>query len=571
MTNGEKVTIKTYNSTEAKVPHETNSLVQQEKRNIWDYWAMPNDAPRDSQRTALDWMADLPPEKKYILCQIPVGGGKSPIALTYAGFLGHGTLGSSYILTPQRVLQKQYEESFADQPLVSVYGKANYMCETKRGLNCDMGSDIKPKCPSCPYRDAFEQMECTPHVVLNYKLALLYSELFPSEDSFFPIKDLMVFDECHTLENHLVNHRAVKISKKRCESMKIMLLKPFNLNDAHEWLKSTYYDGLHELYFKLDASVKEIDLKYEFQKGGHLPSELKTKKDYKEIKRHRVLVKSLSERNFDEIEEKYVLVQEDNGFIFKEIYGANLFNVILKPKANRFLFMSSTILNFEEYAKDIGLPPEETAIISLESEFDIENRPVYFMPTAKMTYGWNKPDKVDLRKKMSDQVIKLAEIHSQDSGVIHTGSFQIAKWLIGEIKDKVSHTIITHDQDDNLSRDECIEEFTKNNGEEPMILISPSVTEGLDLKDDISRFAMFVKVPYPFLGDAWIKRRLDLSDEWYKRQAMIAIIQGGGRIVRSEDDWGNVYILDESFSYLWYKFKSKAPKWWKEAFIKTKI
>ena len=42
-----------------------------------------------------------------------VGGGKSPVGLTISAWLNQG-YGSSFILTPQKVLQKQYEDSFDD-------------------------------------------------------------------------------------------------------------------------------------------------------------------------------------------------------------------------------------------------------------------------------------------------------------------------------------------------------------------------------------------------------------------------------------------------------------------------
>jgi Rad3-related DNA helicase len=446
------------------------------------------------------------------------------------------------------------------------------MCHTKFGLNCDIGNDIKPKCDNCPAKAAFESISTTPHTVLNYKLAMLYSELFPGESEMFPIKDLMVFDECHTLEGHLVDHRAVSISKYRCESLHVVPYKPKTIKDAYEWLKSMYEPAVDKEYFMLHEMNRIIDEKYEFSSGSLLPSELKTKKDYKDIARHRVLVRSLTMKTLDAIQDYYVMVKEEHGFKLKEIYGADLFKRILEPKGDRFLFMSSTILNFEAYASDLGIPVEETEIISLDSEFDVENRPVYFMPTAKMTYGWNgiEKAKVDARDKMLSKIVELCEVHADDSGIIHTGSFQIANWLEKELKGKVMHQIITHSQDGDVTRDEAIVMINENNGKVPMLLISPSMTEGLDLKDDRARFAIFAKVPYPFLGDEWVKRRLDMSDEWYQRQAMTAIIQGGGRVVRSAEDWGNVYILDESFNFLWYKFKKLTPNWWKEAFIKVK-
>ena len=230
---------------------------------------------------------------------------------------------------------------------------------------------------------------------------------------------------------------------------------------------------------------------------------MRSKRDFKRLTRHRDLVRTLSEQSIDYISENYVLVTErGQKIMFKEIYGKRLFKSILQPKAERFLFMSSTIMNFESYAKDLGIDPEEMATVSLPSEFDVSNRPVYFMPTAKMTYGWqkNEPAKNKIRRAMADKVIKLcADMHSGESGIIHTGSFQIAKWLIGEIEDQIPQKIVTHTGDDPSSRDACIEEFTSNNGEIPMVLISPSLTEGLDLKDEQARFCIFTKVPYPFL------------------------------------------------------------------------
>ena len=546
----------------------TNTLTTETPpiRNIWDYWVMDT-PPRKSQVKTLEWMANLPPNIKYVMCEMPVGGGKSPIALTYASYLGHGTMGTSYILTPQKILQKQYEDSFDSSIIHSVYGKANYSCTGKVGLDCEIGQDIKPKCMNCPAKQAFEDIPNMPHVVLNYKLALLYADIFSSEDieHMFPRRDLMVFDECHTLETHLVNHRLITISRNRCDSLGVVWVKPKTIQDAHSWLKNVYYSALHKKCQELAKTVKMINEKY-MDGGSLLPSEIRTKRELTALVRHTELVKNLISLEVSFIDDNYVLVPGDNVFELKEIYGRNLFKKILLPKANKFLFLSSTILNKEAYCSDLGIPPEETEMISLDSEFDKDHRPVYFMPTSKMAYGWNAPEKKPLRDKMVNQVVKLCKLHEDDSGVIHTGSFQIAKWLISELRGKVDHVLMTHDDESGFNRDDLIADFVENSAKTPMLLISPSVTEGLDLKDDLARFAIFVKVPYPFLGDAWVKRRLELSDEWYQRQAMINIIQGGGRVVRTPDDWGNTYILDESFNYLWYKFKPRTPDWWKEAF-----
>ena len=44
---------------------------------------------------------------------------------------------------------------------------------------------------------------------------------------------------------------------------------------------------------------------------------------------------------------------------------------------------------------------------------------------------------------------------------------------------------------------------------ENAILMGPSLLEGLDLKDDTSRFQIFFKVPYPNLNEPLIKAKLN--------------------------------------------------------------
>ena len=249
-------------------------------------------------------------------------------------------------------------------------------------------------------------------------------------------------------------------------------------------------------------------------------------------------------------------------FKFKELYGKRNFREFVEPMAERFMFMSSTILDKDAFCEDLGLDPAKAAFISLDSEFDVDNRPILYMPTTKMSFGWDKPD----RKKETDQMLSKIkslcnDIHADESGIIHAGSFQIAKWLVSNLEHKIPHQIMHHNPGEGKKRDDVLEEFQELNGV-PKLLISPSITEGLDLKDDKGRFAIFAKVPFPFLGDAWVKKRMDLSDSWYKRQALIAMIQGGGRVVRSIDDWGHVYILDSSFGYLLNNSKKIIPKWW---------
>lgn len=525
--------------------------------NILKYWPMKDSVPRKTQQEVLSWMESLPPHIKYVLCEVPVGGGKSPIALNYSGFVS-GHTGSSYILTPQKVLQKQYEDSFNKSLLASLYGKSNYSCSSKK-TNCDIGSDIKPKCATCPHRNALLTANGSPNCVLNYTLAFLLFKYVSSEKTMTP-RQLMVFDECHTLEGFLTEFNAVQISEKKCKQLNIKWVEHKNAINAHDWLKNEYKPVLVDIVKKLFSQVENIYSDSEFDKKltNH---EIDIINKFKDLSRHLTELEEFLFLSFSEMDKRYVFVSDKTFFKFKELYGKHIFKDICEPMAEKFLFLSSTILNKEAFCSDLGIDPKKTAFISMDSEFPIENRPILYMPKMKMTYGWDGLEKKKDREYMISSIIDLINYHKDDNGIIHTGSFQVAEWLIKNLEGKIPHIIFEHGPKSGNSRDEVLEEFQQDDNRKK-ILISPSITEGLDLKDNKGRFAIWVKVPYPYLGDAWVKRRQLESSEWYSRQAMIAMIQGGGRIVRSKDDWGNVYILDESFSHLLKTMKNKIPKWW---------
>ena len=226
--------------------------------------------------------------------------------------------------------------------------------------------------------------------------------------------------------------------------------------------------------------------------------------------------------------------------------------------------MSSTILDKDGFCRDLGIPPEDAAFLSLDSDFPVENRQTFYMPQMKMNYGWNNAENAKGRERVVDTIEKLLQIHKDDSGIIHTANFAIASWLVRELQGSIPHVIYEHSDED---RNTTIDMFMDS--DEPSLLISPSSTEGLDLKDDLGRFAIFAKVPYGFLGDQWIKKRMEISSEWYTRNDMINIIQGGGRIVRSETDTGSVYIVDQSFDHLYRQTAGITPGWWRKAFVRV--
>ena len=163
--------------------------------------------------------------------------------------------------------------------------------------------------------------------------------------------------------------------------------------------------------------------------------------------------------------------------------------------------------------------------------------------------------------KISTAVDNLMSTHKNDKGIIHTTSYEQLNFIKENLsKENTRRLLIT---DPEIQRDEIISQHTSS--PKPTVLISPSLHTGLDLKDDLSRFQIITKVPYPNKSDRWTDAKRHVDEEWYYWQTALRLIQAYGRSVRSKDDWARTYILDSAFSYFVRKNKDILPGWFIQA------
>jgi ATP-dependent DNA helicase DinG len=97
------------------------------------------------------------------------------------------------------------------------------------------------------------------------------------------------------------------------------------------------------------------------------------------------------------------------------------------------------------------------------------------------------------------------------------------------------------------------------------VILSPSFTEGFDFADDMARWQVIAKMPYPYLGDKQVAAKKEADPEWYAMRTVMTVIQASGRICRNEKDHGVTYITDADFNHLWERYGYMFPNWWKEA------
>lgn len=528
--------------------------------NIFDFWSF-TDTPREVQTIALYWLEQnivKNTSKKYFFIEAGVGSGKSNMAITIGQYLNKLYKLNSCILTPQKVLQRQYETTghIENLPLASMYGRKNYSCH--KGTNCEIGAGFGKKCANCPYDKAREKALNRALAVMNYDLYLSmreYSEHF--QDVQF---SSIICDEAHRLESFLTEFNALEWTKDKCYYYEIDYDICRNFGEVHTYLKKTAIPLLEEYLEFMEREYPFINN----DKSDLTTADSKVLEKYalgmEDIKR----MKDLIHYNADDFNFNCCIVTTENGWKIKQLFGASNFIKYMEPFAKKFIFLSGTMPDVESTAIEMGLDLDQVEILKLPSTFHKSIRPFVYMPVGRVNANWNNDEA--LKQKMLYNVMQILAKHSNQNGIIHTANYQMAKWLVEELDGVVQHEIYHHNDGD---RDGVIESFIVNTHENK-VLISPSCTEGLDLKNDLGSFAIFTKIPFPYLGDEWIKKRTQISNEWYEKQAVINIVQGTGRIVRHIDDFGITYMLDENYTMLSNNAGWMFPDYWKEAVMKVK-
>ena len=93
------------------------------------------------------------------------------------------------------------------------------------------------------------------------------------------------------------------------------------------------------------------------------------------------------------------------------------------------------------------------------------------------------------------------------------------------------------------------------------------MSEGVDLKEDLSRFQILCKVPYPYLGDPIVKKRMNKFPDWYALKTAMTVVQSVGRSVRNSEDTAITYILDSDWKRFYRQNKDVFPAGFHECLV----
>jgi len=539
-----------------------------------------------------------------ILVSAPTGAGKSDIAMTICEAYCHSKNWNFGMLSTQLNLMKQYKADFPK--LKELKGRKNFPCDIEpctaaeapcaklRNFKCEVDVFNEGKrMRNCQYfvqkreAAAAEGYISTPWYVF---LETAFSQ------SSFRGRDITVFDEAHNIEHILVEQLQEKWSKRNHD----FIFKENEMmfpNYAEAWAEDFNGENSWLAYFKQCSrglKGKKDEIK-NLRKGGRKNDEL----DAAMLHIGELTGKLLKLKEL--LKQPYSILAEVNRnkygvhATFKPLavqhFATDIFNRIAKHR----IFMSATI-DADLFAKTLGLDDEKCAFIEMTaSNFPLANRKVYLKNVSKLDYNTGFRQAVPkigefIRSRLTDKQGVNCMVYAPSFDLCH----KLAKYMA-----PYHSKILTHDSQ---TKNSVVKKFI-DGPERGYLLFTPSLTEGYDLKDDICRLLIVVKIPYGSLGDTLVTRRMLMHErEWrdehegsplcpyepptngtlcsnyachkpcqshYRAQAAFKMVQVIGRGVRSDEDKCETWIIDSGWSNFYRTSHDFMAEWFKEALEKV--
>jgi len=491
---------------------------------------------------------------------------------------------SSFTVTATKHLQDQY---IKDIPfLKSVKGKPNFPClklmsakkvdnprqAMRRGLTCDLGQceerirkNGKEAIQVCKFKPTIQQIEknsfdseSCPYYLQKYEALSSKHSLWNYHMFFQTMKfnrklfedyldrEISIFDEAHKIEDQIIQFVGFDIFSVQISECRLNI-KAYDFSDLDSMIKLT--DDIAYSYAKQIRDIKESTA---FQNNP----------DYELI--------SKLERRYDKAARAKIDISSDReNFVVndpvKDLDG-NFRTISVKPvdiskfvktffETEHQVFMSATI-DKSSFCENMGFEKDDVALVDTQkSPFALEHRKVDLLNIRRLSYGSTNEDEIEVIRVID----KILDEHYDKRGLILTSSIPRCHKILRYLSPKNTRRIrICHSSNKGgKTQDEVISEHaTDPTG----VLLSSSLWEGVDLKDDLSRFQIIAKVPYPNYTEKRTRAKMEKFPLWYTSQTLTKILQGFGRSIRSEDDWAKTYVLDTAINNVLFKAQQMIPK-----------
>ena len=509
----------------------------------------------------------------YIL-EAPTGSGKSITAIIMGGVLSTYYGKRGYVLISDLSLLQQYERDinkFLYGTWGIIKGQDNYRCNAN-GLTFKLGdcqqhnmknySDIPLtyECgKDCEYLCARAKAQQTKMTICTYQFWFTYQNALSNNiENGFGERDFIICDEAHKLVDIIQSIYSIQLSnteRNNIDTIKSMMTDGFSMvsseiqdlmekmltsKDDPQVLLSTMKTMVPKLeayYVSAIANFKKINSSI---KGRKLRSYMYACTWLKGYYDSMLMFISSIEHDLSRLIVTYSKRGKDRTMILNSLDEEYLMNKYFYPHFKNCLYMSATIGDPVLYANNCHMTSYEYKIV--ESTFDFTKSPIFYCPDYKMNYE----SKQTSMPHIIDMCNKIINMFPNNRGCILTSSYEMTNLIYEGLDSDKKGRILQYNN--SKSKQEILDEYKycKNS-----IMIGPSLFDGLSFDDDLCRFLIIVKVPYPDLKSEFIRKKAENNYNWYAGQASLSVIQGVGRGVRSEHDWCYSFILDGCFCGLY--------------------
>jgi len=493
-----------------------------------------------------------------VLLDAPTGFGKSPVNMTFCR-----AADTAFYTTPQLTLIDQLvRDKLVGFYITEIKGRQNYFCKYDPAATCDVGlckrlKDFScQKSEVCPYWT--QKLKALKSHTALMSFAYFVLEGHTETDYSFGRRELLVLDESHSIDRHVINHISLTIS-------------PWSIT--------------FDLYRKFDTLVGNV------RDMDDVISIVRAVKDLAEQSTEEVVVQTTltggelsitQATNIRRLEDfisnadRFLNSQTDTEWVWNtswtSYHGKNYQRLTVQPlyarafmkdmiwsRAKYYIVSSATLLNIPIFVHETGLDEvlkkDEILHISIPSTFPPENRPIIDRTNGRLT--------MKEREKNIVPAVKILErILDQEKDVniaVHVHSYEMSISIQNLIDTKYKERLVTHTPE---TRQEMLE-YWKNSHDKVFLCVS--FEEGQDWYNPICGAQVLFKVPYLDTNDQRVAKRLEKHHwRWYYNEALKTTIQSYGRAVRSPTDKARYYVIDASFIDLITKCKKDVPQWIKE-------
>lgn len=477
--------------------------------------------------------------KRVMFLSAPTGNGKTLTAELVRRELDARML----YCCSDKELQRQFRKDFTHAEVL--FGKSNYPTldhpDQFPELACDSCNMEEGDCSfcsvviDCPYRVAKRNLqEPTCKVVAtNTSYLLAESGLGDRSHCRTAYRDeLLVLDEGDRIIDELLSYAELRISPQRKKQLGLPDVEKVTV--AESWV--TWCEHAIPLV-KAAYSV--------LPSRSSNPGIIKRRRGLVELHtRLKDLLPELASGN-------WILTGYDKGgIVFKPILATEIAPVIF-GNYRRVLLMSASFISPSDMADELGV--SEYGVVSMEPKIPVSARPVIVCPVAEMKFS-NKAESFPLMVEAVEKIMSWEE----GRGLIHTVSYELAKAMSYIDSPRIRWYA------NSTEKEEVVKWFKETPG---AVIIAPSMERGVDLPDEMLRWMVIAKLPFPNLGDKQVNARLHSRNgsTWYRIQTIRSLVQMCGRGSRHADDFCRAYVIDKQLLRLLTQSKRLFPRWWMSA------